>query len=168
MNNLVIPDIANIIESGKLDDEYNVIREIEETIIDLYEKNSQSELFQNELLLLIELNKLNKFNIKIYNDIIINELNLDNKIMNNLSNIVFTGPYLRSMFVENINTKDLKKEIFVNCINNLDYKTLIDESYKETNDMYYKHIEDTDYFIYIAKKTFRNPSEVILANYNLD
>jgi hypothetical protein len=87
--------------------------------------------------------------------------------MNNLSNIVFTGPYLRSMFVENINTKDLKKEIFVNCINNLDYKTLIDESYKETNDMYYKHIEDTDYFIYIAKKTFRNPSEVILANYNL-
>ena len=32
MSNLVIPDISNIIENNKLDKEYNVIREIEETI----------------------------------------------------------------------------------------------------------------------------------------
>ncbi len=166
MNNLVIPDILHIIESGKLDDEYNVIKEIEETIIDLYEKNGQSELFQNELLLLIELNKLNKFNIKIYNDIILNELNFDKKIIDNMSNIVFTGPYLRSMFVEKLDNTELKKEIFINCINDLEYTTLIDESYKETHDMYFKLIDD-NCCIYIGKKTYRNPSEVILANYNL-
>ena len=49
MNNLIIPDIVDIIKNSKLVDEYEIIKELEETIIDLYEKNATSEIFQNEL-----------------------------------------------------------------------------------------------------------------------
>ena len=116
MNNLIIPDISQLIDNGKLESEYNVVKEIEETIIDLYEKNSSSEIFQNELLLLIELDKQNKFNIKIHSDINLSDINFDNNIKNNIDNIVFTGPYIRSIFIDS--PKDIKKEIFISIIIN--------------------------------------------------
>lgn len=165
MNNLLIPDIYDLIQNNLLNNEYNVIKEIEETIIDLYEKNSSSEIFKNELLMLIKLEKDNKLNIKIHNDIdldkIINEFNLKNI---NMKNIVITGPYIRSIFVEN-NNDDIKKEIFINCINDIEPNNLIDKSYSETNDMYFKQTDK--YCVYISKQKYHSPSEVILMNYNL-
>jgi len=166
MNNLIIPDITQIIENGKLEDEYNVIKQLEETIIDLYDQNKSSEIFQNELLLLIELKQDNKFNIKKYSEINLDNINFDKNILDNKSNIVFTGPYIRSIFIDsNENKNEIKNEIFINCINKIDPKILIDNTYSETNDMYFKKTEK--FCIYIMKQLYQNPSEVILSNYNL-
>ena len=43
MNNIAIPDISVIIQNNKLDSEYNVLKELEETIIDLYDKNDKND-----------------------------------------------------------------------------------------------------------------------------
>jgi len=163
MNNINIPNIFDIIEHNKLGDEYNVISELEETIIDLYDKNKSSELFQNEFLFLLPLEQNNKFNIKLYTDTSINTINLDKKIIDNIEHIVFTGGYIRSCLIEN--KLDIKKEIFIHCIHNLNPINLIDKTYSETNDMYYKYNENI--CVYIMKQQYLNTSHVILSNYNL-
>lgn len=164
MNNLIIPDIYNLIQNNSIESEYTVIKELEETIIELYEKNSSSEIFKNELLLLIKLEKDNLFNIKINSELDITKFN---NIINfdkiDKQNIVISGPFIRSIFVDN--QSDIKKEIFLNCINNLEPKKLIDNTFSETNDMYFKN--NNDYCIYIPKQKYHSPSEVILLNYNL-
>jgi hypothetical protein len=167
MNNILIPDIYDIITNNKLDIEYNVLKEIEETIIDLYDKKTSSEIFNNNLLLLYELNKNNDINIKFYDEFDINKYNLDKKIIDNIDNIVFTGASIRHILVER-NKYDkhlIKNELYVNLINDIDINLLIDNTYTESVDMYYKKYED--YIIYIKKEKFKNPSEVILSNYNL-
>jgi hypothetical protein len=165
MNNLIIPDIIHLVETGKIENEYTVLKELEETIIDLYEKNGTSEIFQNELLLLIELEKNNKFNIKIHNELNLTDFKFDKMINDNINNIVLTGPYIRSIFIDNPNYDEIKKEVFINCINNLDPKSLINNSYSETSDLYFKNVNN--HCVYIMKKTYKNPSEIILSNYNL-
>ena len=82
-----------------------------------------------------------------------------------MNNIVFTGPYIRSIFIDNPNYDEIKKEVFINCINNLDPKSLINNTYSETSDMYFKNVNN--YCLYIMKKTYKSPSEIILSNYNL-
>ena len=167
MNNILIPDIYDIIKNNKLDVEYNVLKEIEETIIDLYDKKMSSEIFNNNLLLLYELNKNNNINIKFYDEFDINKYNLDEKILNNLDNIVFTGASIRHILVER-NKYDkhlIKNELYVNLINDIDINLLIDNTYTESIDMYYKKYDD--FVLYIKKEKFKNPSEVILSNYNL-
>lgn len=167
MNNLIIPDIVDIIKNNKLIDEYEIIKELEETIIDLYQKNITSDLFKNPLLLLHELSDNNDVNIKLYNTFDLLKYKLDDKIMNNIENIIFTGSLLRSVFIDKtkFDNKIIREEIFVNIINNIDIKTIIDISYTELDDMYYKKIDNV--IIYINKQKFKNVSEIILSNYNL-
>jgi len=166
MNNIVIPDILDLIKSNKIDSEYNVLKELEDMIIDLYEKKSESELFKNPLLLLLKLEKDNEYKIKLYSDINTDFLNDETKIMNNIENIVMTGSYIRNILLEdkNINKNTFKNEIFLNVIN-IDPKTLIDNTFTEVSDMYYKKINNV--FVYIMKHKYKNPSEIILSNYNL-
>ena len=57
--------IINILKNNKLCDEYNVIKELEETIIDLYDKTKSSEIFNNELLFLVPIEQDNNYNIKL-------------------------------------------------------------------------------------------------------
>jgi hypothetical protein len=167
MNNIIIPDILNILQNNKLDSEYNVLKELEETIIDLYDRKLNSDLFNNHLLLLLEIPIENKYNIKFYEDIDINTINMDKKILDNLDNIVFTGSYIRKILLDkdNIHFNTFKNELFVNCINNINPSDLTDQTFTETNDMYYKKINDIT--IYVIKQKFKSPSEVILMNYNL-
>jgi hypothetical protein len=163
MDNILLPNILEIIENNNIESEYSVINELEDTIIDLYEKNSSSGLFKNDFLLLLKLNdniikKLNmktfKLNLEIFNQ--------NDKFKKNIDKIVITGPYIRSIFVQD--KTNIKKEIYINCIKDLKYIDLIDESYNEINDLYFKNIDE--FIIYIPKKTFKNQSDVILSNYN--
>jgi len=167
MNNIIIPDISVIIQNNKLDSEYNVLKELEETIINLYDKKLESDLFNNNFLLLLEIDKQNNYNIFLHKSINLNKLELDEKIISNIENIVFTGSYIREILVneENIQKNSLKNELFINCIYKLNPSDLIDSTYIEVSDMYYKKFGDIT--VYIMKQTYKNPSEVILTNYNL-
>ncbi len=164
MNNITLPNILEIIENNNIDNEYTVLREIEETIIDLYDKKSSSELFKNDFLLLIKLDKelSEKLHIKLYEPLNLS-VNLQDIINKNIDNIVITGPYIRSIFVED--KLDLKKEIYLNCIKNCDPNSLVDDTFKDINDLFFK--ECSDFVIYIPKKIYKNQSEVIMSNYNL-
>ena len=166
MNNIIVPDILNLINTNKLESEYNVLKELESMIIDLYEKKSESELFNNPLLLLLELKKNNDYNIKLYNDINIDFLNNEINIIKNLNNIIFTGPFIRNILLDtaNINLNTLKNELFINVVN-IDPKLLIDTTFIEVSDMYYKKINNI--VVYVMKQSYKNPSEIILSNYNL-
>jgi hypothetical protein len=167
MNNIAIPDISVIIQNNKLDSEYNVLKELEETIIDLYDKKLNSDLFNNHYLLLLEINANNKYNIILHNNIELDKIGLGDKIISNIENIVFTGSYIREILIneENIQKNSLKNELFINCIFKLNPSELTDNTYIEVSDMYYKKIGDIT--VYIMKQTYKNPSEVILMNYNL-
>ena len=167
MNNLIIPDIVDIIKNSKLVDEYEIIKELEETIIDLYDKNTTSDLFKNPLLLLHELSEKNDVNIKLYDLFDLSRYKIDEKIIQNLENIVFTGSIVRSVFIDNtkINYNLIKQELFVNLINNININDIIDNTYIELSDLYYKKTDD--FIIYINKQKFKNISEIILSNYNL-
>jgi len=164
MDNILLPNILEIIENNNIENEYSVINELEDTIIDLYEKNSSSGLFKNDFLLLLKLDDdiIEKLNMKTFK-LNLEIFNKNDKIKNNIDKIVITGPYIRSIFVED--KTNIKKEIYINCIKDLKYTDLIDESYNEINDLYFKNIEE--FIVYIPKKTFKNQSEVILSNYNL-
>jgi hypothetical protein len=164
MNNILIPNIHDLISNNKLELEYNVLKEIEDTIIDLYDKKIKSEIFNNNFLLLYELNNINDFNIKLYDNFDINVYNFDRKILDNLDNIVFTGSLIRKHLIDH--TKfNTKNELFINIINDIDISTIIDNTYTEIADMYYKKYDK--YILYIKKEKFINPSHVILSNYNL-
>ena len=167
MNNLIIPDIVDIIKNSKLDNEYNILIELEETLIDLYEKNISSELFNNKYLLLHELCEENNINIKLYDTIDISKYNFDKKILDNLDNIVFTGSLIRSIFIDKtkIDNNLIKQEIFINLLNNCDINQIIDNTYTEINDLYYKKTDDL--ILYINKQKFKNISQIILSNFNL-
>ena len=167
MNNLIIPDIVDIIKNSKLVDEYEIIKELEETIIDLYDKNTTSDLFKNPLLLLHELSENNDVNIKLYDVFDLSRYKIDEKINQNLENIVFTGSIVRSVFIDNtkINDNLIRQELFVNLINNININDIIDNTYIELSDLYYKKTDD--FIIYINKQKFKNISEIILSNYNL-
>lgn len=164
MDNILLPNIFEIIENNNIENEYSVINELEDTIIDLYEKNSSSGLFKNDFLLLLKLDDdiIKKLNMKTFK-LNLEIFNKNDKIKNNIDKIVITGPYIRSIFVED--KMNIKKEIYINCIKDLKYTDLIDESYNEINDLYFKNIDE--FIVYIPKKTFKNQSEVILSNYNL-
>lgn len=163
MNNIVIPDIFTIIENNNIENEYGVLNEIENTIINLYETKSSSDLFRNDFLLLFKLDDfVSKLNIKLF-DINTDFLNKFQKIKDNIKNIVVTGPYIRSIFIED--KTHVKKELYLNCINNLSCNELIDDTFKEINEYYFKEYDN--FIIYIPIKTFKNQSEVILSNYNL-
>ena len=166
MNNIIVPDILSLINENKLDSEYNVLKELEDMIIDLYEKKSESDILKNPLLLLLELKKNNDYNIKIHSDIDIDFLKNETKIIENIDNIVMTGPYIRKVLLDdkNINKNTFKNEIFLNVIN-IDPKILIDNTFTEVSDMYYKKINNI--FVYIMKQNYKSPSEIILSNYNL-
>jgi hypothetical protein len=163
-----MPNIIDIINNNKLESEYNVINELEDTIIDLFDKKSDSELFNNDLLLLTELTKelSEKLKINLYSEFNIHKLNLDKKIIDNLDRIVITGPLLRSILVDvsTIGT-DIRKEIFISCVKNLKPAEIIDTTYTENEIMYYKTIENIT--VHILKSEFKNPSHVILQNCNL-
>ena len=167
MNNLIIPDIIDIIKNSKLENEYNILIELEDTIIDLYEKNISSELFKNPFLLLHDINKDNDVNIKIYENIDISKFNLDKKIIDNINNIVFSGSLIRSIFIDKtkINKNLIKQELFINLFNNCNANDIIDNTYTEINDLFYK--KQDDLIIYINKQNFKNVSQIILSNFNL-
>lgn len=170
MNNLIIPDIVDIIKNSKLADEYEIIKELEETIIDLYDKNKTSDLFKNPYLLLHELSENNDVNIKLfdlYNVFDLSKYKIDEKIIKNLENIVFTGAIVRSIFIDKtkINDNLIRQELFINLINDTNINNIIDNTYTELSDSYYKKTDD--FIIYINKQKFKNISEIILSNYNL-
>jgi hypothetical protein len=121
----------------------------------------------NVSLLLLEINANNKYNIILHNNIELDKIGLGDKIISNIENIVFTGSYIREILIneENIQKNSLKNELFINCIFKLNPSELIDNTYIEVSDMYYKKIGYIT--VYIMKQTYKNPSEVILMNYNL-
>jgi hypothetical protein len=166
MTEIIMPNITDIILNNKLESEYNVINELEDTIIDLYDKKSDSAIFENDLLLLTEINCDNTVNINFYSDFDIEKLNLNEKILNNFDKIVITGSLLRSILIDtkSIGT-EIRKEIYISCIKNLNPIDIITPEYKETDVMYYTL--HNDIYIYIYKTTYRNPSQVILQNCNL-
>ena len=173
LNNHIL-DVKYIIDNNLIDNEYNVIKSLEDTIINIYKSNSNSELLKDNLLLLNDI-KDNKFEkIKVFNDINIDSiknLELEDFILDELDNIVFTGSYIRSIFLSN-NSNDssnldekVEKELFITFINYDFNYDLLKESYIDTCCNYYKKINNkNDIIIYINKDSCRSVSECLLLN----
>ena len=55
-------------------------------------------------------------------------------------NIVMTGSYIRSVLLEEYN--DIKQEIFISSITDINWKDILPESYEETETMFLKKVNN--------------------------
>jgi hypothetical protein len=164
--NIYNSDLNKILNDGKLDDEYQVIKDMEDLIINLFKTNGKSEILKDNIILL---NDASYFDIiKLYKDFTLECLNIESFILDNIKNIIFTGSYQRQIFIPHEINTDL--ELFINFFDiNLDNSidiNLIKENYTETESNYYKkvNINNQTIIIYINKQSYRSISECLLLN----
>ena len=154
-------NIEKIIKNNRISKEYNVIKDMEDKLVEIYQKNNDADfLEENKMGLLYEIEN-DKYSIKIHKDIqeILTQFKLDENILNSKENFVFTGSAIRSV----LSPKDsYRKELFIYSINNVNWNNIIKnlDSYEQLDNVYFKN--NKNYVINLVKKPYISPSEVIL------
>ena len=154
-------NIEKIINHNKIQKEYNVIKEMEDKIIELYKKNNDTDfLNENKMGFLYEI-KDDFCSIKFHKNIkeILEEFKIHENILRFKEKFVFTGSAIRSV----LSPKDVyRKELFVSACEDINWKEIIDsiDTFDETDEVYYK--KNKDYVIHLFKHKYVSPSEVIL------
>ena len=155
--NKIDMNIEKILSHKKIDKEYEIIKEMEDTITEIYKKNSDNDILDN-LSLLYEVEEKNKYNINLFNKLDLDKFKLEETILQHKENIVMTGSYIRSVLLEEYN--DIKQEIFISSITDINWKDILPESYEETETMFLKKVNNN--YIYILKNKFMSVSSIIL------
>jgi hypothetical protein len=153
-------NIEKIIKNNKIEKEYNVIKDMEDKLTEIYQKNNDTDFMEeNKLGLMYEIDD-NKYLIKIHKNIndVLKYFNLDENIIIN-NNFVFTGATIRAVLTEK---ETYRKELFISSINNIDWSTVIKDldKYEQLDNVYFK--KDKNYVINLCKKKYISPSEILL------
>jgi hypothetical protein len=154
-------NIEKIIKNNKISKEYNVIKDMEDKLLEIYQKNNDADfLEENKMGLLYEIEN-EKYSIKFHKDIqeILSQFKLDDNILKSLDNFVFTGSAVRSVLSPN---ESYRKELFIHSINNTNWNNIIKnlDSYEQLDNVYFK--KNKNFVINLVKKSYISPSEVIL------
>lgn len=154
-------NIEKIIKNNKISKEYNVIKDMEDKLLDIYQKNNDTDfLEENKMGLLYEIEN-EKYSIKFYKDIqeILSEFKLDENILKSLENFVFTGSAIRTVLSPK---ESYRRELFIHPINNINWKNIIKniDSYEQLDNVYFK--KNKNFVVNLVKKNYVSPSEVII------
>jgi hypothetical protein len=98
LQNITI-NIEKIIKNNKISKEYNVIKDMEDKIVEIYQKNHDTEfLDENKMGFLYEITD-NYCSIKFHKKIhdVLSHFKLSEQILNNKDKIIFTGSAIRSI-----------------------------------------------------------------------
>jgi len=153
-----VMNIEKIINNNKINKDYPNVKEMEDTLTDIYNKNDDDIL--EDLSFLLEVPETNNYKITFFKD----KFNLDNfklesVILNNFNNIILTGSYIRSVLVNNLH---FKNELFITSLVEINWKEILPSNYEESSDMFFKKVND--YYVYINKKYYNTPAHVLLNN----
>ncbi len=154
-------NIEKIIKNNKISKEYNVIKDMEDKIVEIYQKNNDTEfLNENKLGFLYEIND-NYCSIKFHKNIeeILKEFKINENILSNKDKFVFTGSAIRTILSPK---ESYRKELFINAIEDIEWNNIVSnlDSYEQTDTIYYK--KSKHHVINLVKKIHATPSEIIL------
>ena len=154
-------NIEKIITNNRIKKDYQIVKEMEDTLTDIYKKNLDNDILDNDESLILEVSNNNKYNISLYADKF--NINME-ELENYYDKLVFTGSYVRSILM-NTNFK-CKKEIFVTSLVDINWKDILapltnntPSIYEELDDMFIK--KTNDYIIYINKTPVTSPAHVL-------
>ena len=157
-------NIEKIIKNNKIEKEYLIVKEMEDMIQNIYKTNVDTDILDDEKLLLYRINENNIFNIVIYktpNELLSN-IELPNFLQEIYSNLIFYGSYIRTALIESNNEKNL--ELFISSyisIDNLDEKFISNGFEKSETGFYKKH---SNLIIHFISNRFKSIGEVLLFN----
>jgi len=150
-------NIPELIKSNQYFQYISLVKNYEDTLQKVFNSSKESQILSNPFIYLWKLKEDNEmFKIK--------PLNLKNFGIENLQelkNIVITGPYIRSYLVNTDNKTKIRDELYIYRINNMDWKELFDLRIFEDKKNEYVLINE-DVKVYLIKKNYKSPSHVIM------
>jgi hypothetical protein len=153
-------NIEKIIVNNKIKKDYSLVKEMEDTLTDIYKKNMDNDILENDEHLSLIINRDTKYNINLYeNNINLDNFSLEDNILNIKDDLVFTGSYIRTALLNLDNYQNYKKELFITSLKKIDWKNLLSNNYEELDDMFIKKINN--YVVYINKKEATSVSQVL-------
>ena len=159
-------NIEKIIINNKIKKDYSLVKEMEDALTDIYKKNLDDDILENDNHLILEIKKSNNYNINLFSDNInLDKFNLEECILENKDKLIFSGSYIRGALLNLSNYQNCKKELFISSLNNINWKELLKTditNYEEVDDMFIKKVND--YIIYINKKEVRSIAQLLFNN----
>lgn len=155
-----ISDLPNLIKTNNYSNYISFIENYEDTLQKIFKSSHNSNLTNNNKIFLWDLHETGFFNNLNIN---LEEFGL---YLNRDENIVATGPYIRSLLLnENSDcnqTFSIRKEIYLFKYTDIKWENIVKNigEYKETeNELYYEYNE---FKIYLIKKIYKSTSHIIL------
>jgi hypothetical protein len=153
-------NIEKIIKNDKISKEYNVVKDMEDKLVEIYQKNNDIDFLEENKMGLLYFIENNKYSIKFYKNIqdILIQFDIDKYILNNLNNFVFTGSAIRTILSPK---ESYRKEIFIYPLNNIKWSKVINlDKYEELDNVYF--MKHNEYIINLVKNTYITPSQILL------
>jgi len=173
-------NIEKIIKNNNIEKEYGIVKEMEDLIQNIYKTNDNTDILDDEKLLIYRIDLNNKFNIKLHKtpDELLNGILLPVFLQEIYSDLIFYGSYVRTTLInEGINggvngvtnggvngETNGGLELFISTyisIENLDEKFL-SNGFEKSETGYYKK-SDIGIIHFISTK-FKSIGEVLLYN----
>lgn len=157
-----VMNIEKIINNNKVNQDYPLVKEMEDTLTDIYKKNLDEDILENDKNLLLQVKENNKYNITLYpNNIDLTNFKLEENLIKLQDNLIFNGSYIRTSLLNLTNLNTYKKEIFITSLININWKDILTDKYDELDDMYVKKVNE--YIIYIHKTCATSPAQVLFS-----
>jgi len=162
-------NIEKIIKNNKIEKEYGIVKEMEDMIQNIYKTNIDTDILDDEKLLLYRINSNNNFNICLYKtpQEILDGIILPDFLQEIYSDLIFYGSYVRTALInnkENQINEATNLELFISTykiIDNLDEK-FFSNSFEKSETGYYK--KSGDIVIHFISTRFKSIGEVLLFN----
>lgn len=159
-------NIEKIIKNNKIEKEYNIVKEMEDMIQNIYKNNVDTDILDDEKLLLYRINSNNNFNIKIYKtpEELLDQITLPDFLKEIYRDLIFYGSYIRASLICDKVNDETNLELFIATyipINNLD-ENFLSNGFDKSETGYYKKNEKC--MIHFISSQFKSVGDVLLFN----
>jgi hypothetical protein len=158
-------NIEKIIKNNKIEKEYQIVKEMEDMIQNIYKTNVDTDILDDEKLLLYRINDNNNFNIKFYKTPkeLLETIVLPNFLQEIYSDLIFYGSFVRLALIDS-DTTVTNKELFIatyKVIENVDEEFLLN-GFEKSETGYYKKMDFG--VIHFIINRFKSSGEILLYN----
>ena len=98
-------NIEKIIKNNKIEKEYQIVKEMEDMIQNIYKNNVDTDILDDEKLLLYRVSENNNLNLKFYKtpQEILESIVLPDFLMEIYQDLIFYGSYVRLALIDKVN-----------------------------------------------------------------
>lgn len=157
-----INDLPNLIKTNNYYNYVSFIQNYEDTLQKIFKSSNNSNLINDKKIFLWN---TEDFQI-IANSFDFEKFGIHINNLNNCENIIVTGPYIRSLILnnstENKSNFSIRKEVYLFRYTDIKWKDIIDniDEYEERDNEYY--YESKEKKICLIKKKYKSPSHILL------